>query len=85
MINIIDFIEKNIHKLTIEHIKNYADKNNIVYTEKEINLIYKQIMNHYKELITGNTSSLEEIKERINPTLYSTLLNLYYEYKQKYI
>lgn len=85
MIIIIDFIEKNIHKLTIQHLKNFADKKNLICTKEEVHIIYSFIMDHYQELIKGNIASLEIIKPKINPTLYNTLVDLYKDYKQKYL
>ena len=80
----IDFIENNIHFLTIEHIKKYANNQQIQYTEEEANIIYDTIMNHYKELIIGDITPLNKIKEKINPKLYQLLVNLYHTYQKKY-
>ena len=86
MINIYkELIKNNINKLTIEHLKNFARINNITYNEDEIVIIYNFIMYNYNDLLDENIKVFETIKDKINPTLYKKLINLYIEYKQKYL
>ena len=80
-----ELIKKNINKLTINDLKEYANKNNISYTEDEAIIIYNFIMYNYNELLNENIKVFEQIKNKINPNLYKELLNLYIEYKQKYL
>lgn len=42
-------------------------------------------MYNYNELLDENIKVFEQIKNKINPNLYKKLLNLYIEYKQKYL
>ena len=60
-------------------------KNNIYYTEEEIDIIYSFIINNYNDLINGNTNIFNNLKNKISPELYQNLLNLYLEYKNKYL
>ena len=60
-------------------------KNNISYTEEEIDIIYSFIINNYNDLINGNTNIFNNLKNKIGPDLYQNLLNLYLEYKNKYL
>ena len=42
-------------------------------------------MYNYNELLDENIKVFEQIKNKINHNLYKKLLNLYIEYKQKYL
>ncbi len=83
MNKMIEFIQNNIHLLKPEHLKTFAKKNNINYTEEEIQIIYQFILEHYQELLEGNIKCLEIVKQKINPTLYNQLLSIYYNYKKR--
>lgn len=63
----------------------FAKKNNISYTEKELNIVYQFIKERYQELLDQNIKVFEEIRDKISPNLYKTLLEYYIEYKQKYL
>ena len=80
-----ELIKKNINKLTIEHLRNFAKIKNISYTEDELVIIYNFIMYNYNDLLDENIRVFESIKTKINPLLYKDLINLYIEYKQKYL
>ncbi len=80
-----DFIKKHIHELTIQDIEGFARKKNISYTKDELLIVYQFIQYHYQDLLDENIKVFEEIKDKISPTLYKQLLNLYIEYKQKYL
>ena len=80
-----ELIKKNINNLTINHVKDFADKNNISYTDDELNTIYHFIMYYYQDLLDENIKVFDIIKNKINPNLYKKLLNLYIEYKEKYL
>ncbi len=79
----INFIQNNIHLLTKEHIRIFAKKNNISYTEDELQIVYNFILNNYQELLKGNINCLENIKNSISPTLYNNILNIYNKYKKE--
>lgn len=81
MINIYhDLIKKYIPYLTIEHIKDFADKNNIPYSDEEANLIFYYIKNYYNDILNGDINIFEEIKNKISPSLYDYLFELYLKY-----
>lgn len=82
MISIKDLIRKNINKLAINDIKEFANKKNIKYTEDEALTIYNFIMYNYNELLNENIKVFESIREKLNPNLYKELLNLYIDYKK---
>jgi len=80
-----EIIKKNINKLSTEHLRNFAKIKNISYNEDELVIVYNFIMYNYNDLLDENIKVFESIKDKINPVLYKELLNLYIEYKQKYL
>ena len=63
----------------------FARKNNIIYTDRELDIIYSFIMDNYNELLNENVLVFQKIRNKISPVLYKKLINLYVEYKQKYL
>ena len=80
-----DIIKKYINLLTLDDIKRFADKENITYTNDEAIIVYNFIMYYYNDLLDENIKAFEHIKNKISPNLYKRLLNLYIDYKQKYL
>ena len=80
-----DIIKKYINLLTLDDIKRFADKENITYTDDEAIIVYNFIMYYYNDLLDENIKAFEHIKNKISPNLYKKLLNLYIDYKQKYL
>lgn len=74
-----------ISKLTTKDLERFARSKNISYTQDELIIIYQFIKYHYEDLLNENIKVFEELKGKINPILYKQLLNLYIEYKQKYL
>lgn len=80
-----ELVSKYIHQLQVSDLEEFATRKNISYTKDEILVIYQFIQYHYQDLLEENIKVFEEIKGKVSPTLYKTLLNLYIEYKQKYL
>ena len=80
-----ELIKKWIPNLTPKMIKDYGEKVNIKLTESETNILYQFIMKNYSEILEGNETSFNELKNQINPNLYKKLLILYQEQKNKYL
>lgn len=80
-----DIIKKYINLLSLDDIKRFADKENITYTDDEAIIVYNFIMYYYNDLLDENIKVFEHIKNKISPILYKRLLNLYIDYKQKYL
>ena len=77
-------IEKYIKKLTKQDIINYTTKQNISLTESEINIIYNYIKTKYKDFLNGNEKELlSEIKQKVKPTTYQKIEQLYNLYQNK--
>ena len=55
MINIYkELIKNNINKLTINQVKDFADKNNISYSDEEANIVFYYIKNYYDNILNGD-------------------------------
>ena len=77
-------IEKYIKKLTKLDITNYATKQNIHLTESETNIIYNYIKTKYKDFLNGKEKEiLIELKQKIKPTTYQKIEELYKQYQNK--
>lgn len=74
-----------IPKLRIQDLEEFAYKNNISYTNDELIEVYQFIRFNYNDLLNENVKVFEELKDKISPTLYKRLLDLYIEYKNKYL
>ena len=74
-----------IPKLRIQDLEEFASKNNISYTNDELVEVYQFIRFNYNDLLNENVKVFEELKNKISPTLYKRLLDLYIEYKNKYL
>ena len=74
-----DFILKSyVDKLSINHIKEYAKKNNIVLKNNEDEIIYD-----YKEFYYGEPKNLlDELKSKLSCPTYEKLEELYYTAKK---
>ena len=77
--------KKYINKLSIRDLEKFARMNNINYTKDELIVVYNFIINNYNELLDENINVFLKIRDKISPELYKKLLNLYVEYKQKYL
>lgn len=80
-----ELVKKYINRLSIEDVERFAKKNDITYTKEELVIVYNFILGNYNELLNENINVFLKIRDKISPTLYKNLLNLYIEYKQKYL
>lgn len=77
-------IQSFIKKITKNDINQYAKKENIQLTEKEVEIIYYYIKTKYKIFLKGNQEELlKEIKPQVQPKTYQKILELYNQYKDK--
>lgn len=79
-----DFILKSyVDKLSVNHIKEYAKKNNIVLKNNEDEIIYDYIKKYYKEFYYGEPKNLlDELKSKLSCPTYEKLEELYYTAKK---
>ena len=79
----IDLIKNYISKLKKDDIINYLNKENLPYSNEEVDLIYDGIMSNYQNLenIDFNTY-ITNYKYNLNETLYNKIIEKYNEYKK---
>lgn len=81
-----NIIRNYVSKLTLDDVKKYASIKNINANEKEMQIVYDFIKNHYDKLLSQDMTFIENnLKNKLRPSLYNTLLNLYNEEKKKYL
>ncbi len=80
-----NLIKSWIPNLTPNLMQEYGKKLGIFLNESETTILYQFIMKNYSEILEGNDKSLEELKTKLNPTLYKQLIKLYQENKIKYL
>lgn len=77
-------IKEYVLKLTEEDILKFAKKRGIIITDEELKIIYMYIKNYWKEFYKGDPTELFlELKEKLSKDVYTEILNLYNEYKNK--
>ncbi|MDO4995727.1 MAG: hypothetical protein Q4E69_00970 [Bacilli bacterium] len=79
-----DLVLKYIHLLTPNHIDEYARNNNIILSKEENLIIYRFILENYKDLL-DNKESINKLKPLIRDDLYKSIEKIYYKNKAKYI
>ena len=79
-----DLVLKYIHLLTPNHINEYAKANNIVISKEENLIIYRFILENYKELLDDN-KTIYKLKPLIRDDLFKKIESIYKENKTKYI
>lgn len=77
-----NIIKNYIDKLTKEDIINYSKKEGIFLNDSEINVIYDEIKNNWKQLYNGNTRVITNLENKINNKAYNRLIDLYNTYKK---
>lgn len=78
-------ISEYINKLTPMDIKKYALQENIVLTDKEINILYNYALNDWYTILHSDpTTIFNDLKENLSSDAYNKLMNLYKENMEKY-
>ncbi|MEF2689831.1 MAG: hypothetical protein U0N10_00275 [Bacilli bacterium] len=77
-----NIIKNYVDKLTKEDIINYSKKEDIFLNDNEINVIYDEIKNKWKQLYNGNTRVITDLENKINNKAYNKLIDLYNTYKK---
>ena len=78
-------LDKYIDKLTLKHINNYAQNQNITLINNEDEIIYDFIKNNYKKLYEEAYSEdiIKELKCKLSLNNYEKVNYLYKEAKEK--
>lgn len=78
-------IKNYINKITKKDIVLFAEKNNIILSNQELDYIYNLIKNNYKEIISENPNNIfKELKNNVNSNNYNKIIKLFFIYKDKY-
>lgn len=77
-----NIIKNYVDKLTKEDIINYSKKEDIFLNDNEINVIYDEIKNKWKQIYNGNTCVITDLENKINNKAYNKLIDLYNTYKK---
>lgn len=77
-----NIIKNYVDKLTKEDIINYSKKEDIFLNDNEINVIYDEIKNKWKQIYNGNTRVITDLENKINNKAYNKLIDLYNTYKK---
>ena len=77
-----NIIKNYVDKLTKEDIITYSKKEDIFLNDNEINVIYDEIKNKWKQLYNGNTRVITDLENKINNKAYNKLIDLYNTYKK---
>lgn len=78
-------VRNYVNNLSINDLEKMANEYNINHTSDELIIIYDFIKYRYNDLLDKNIKVFDEIKGKINPVLYKKLLNLYLDYKNRYL
>ena len=76
-------IKSYINHLTKNDIIMYAKNNNIILSDKEVNIIYNNIKNNYEGLKNNPLYVLNKYKNELNINTYNKLYELYSIYYPK--
>ena len=69
-------VEKYIKNFTFSDLENYCKKNYPFVTKEEIQVIYNYLKTRWEEIYNEDTKVLEEIKEKVSPATYKTIIKL---------
>ena len=74
-----------IQKLSIQHIKDFANYHQVSLSDVECEIILTTIKQNWKELLYGDYLSVfQKIRNQVTPESYEIALQLYHDYKRKY-
>lgn len=77
-------IKEYLKRLSLKDINDFASKNNIKLPQGEDKIIYNFIMKYWKDVYKGNTNdAFNNLKKEVSVDTYTSIINLYNEYKNK--
>lgn len=77
-------IKQYINKLTKQDIVDFALKQGIILTDKELEVIYNEIKYNFDELFYNTECVLNKRKDKLEHTTYLKIKELILIYKEKY-
>lgn len=74
-----------INKIDINNINDFAIKNNIYLSKKELNTLYDVLKNRYEEILYGDYDNVKDyLKQELSSENYEKVISLYEEYLMKF-
>ena len=80
-----NLIKKYINTLKKSDIVEFARKQNVKLSEIELDTIYNTIKTRWEEIYTNGIKVINEYKNKLTNTTYNKLIELYNEYKNRYL
>lgn len=80
-----NIIKKYVNVIKKNDIIEFARKQNVKLNEIELDTIYNTIKTRWEELYTDGIKVINECKNKLTNTTYNKLIELYNEYKNKYL
>ena len=78
-------IKQYINKIDINNINDFATKNNIFLSKKELDTLYSVVKNRYEEILYGDDSLVRDyLYQNLTEENYDKVINLYEEYYSKF-
>ena len=77
-------LKSYVNKLSINDIKLFCDKNNLMLDNYELNIIYNYIKKNYINIINDENKTLSDAKELLSNSSYEKIKELYLIYRNKY-
>ena len=78
-------IKQYINKIDINNINDFAIKNNIYLSKKELNTLYDVIKNKNEEILYGDDTLIKDyLKQNLSEENYQKVITLYEEYRTKF-
>lgn len=79
-----NYIKQYINKITKDDIEKFSKKENVPLTKKELDNIYNFIKDNKNILLEKRYELLDKIKDKVEPTTYLKIKELFYIYENKY-
>ena len=77
-------LKQYINKIDINNINDFAIKNNIYLSKKELNTLYDVIKNRFDEILEDDSSVRDFLLKNLSAENYTKVINLYEEYLIKF-
>ena len=77
-------IKNYIDLLSIDKLNEFALKNDINLTDKELNYILNLIKNNWEDILTNENKYLNDLKNYLNEENYLKIKKLFIYYKNRY-
>lgn len=79
------FISQYINKISVEDVKDFALKNNILLSEEELQLIYHTLQQNWETVLYQDpTPVFERLKGQLSPDSYQKGIQLFEKYHNLY-